>query len=306
MAELRTDYEDGELFLPDFLNNTNRRVNSLNSGVGNIQEQANGLQDTLDEFMGEHGTTPSGTSASAITLASGTGLNSSTAQQAFAELANEVFPLTVELGTNNAGSYEVGSEISPSMEIVATRRGAAVTLTANDVAVSPTGSYNASTGIVTDTAFTPPVAGSKTYTIEVTQGGQTKVVTAEYLARFYLYKGVLDSKPSPMNATAIKTLIEGSWRGSNKVLSNDKSLGNTNLAANKYYLFAVKQSAQGSSSHITLIVKNANSGGTIDVPSTDKGFDLEIERVNESGSDYYSWVIVPASPNSWNFKITNS
>ena len=304
MANLRTDYEDGELFLPDFLNNTNRRVNSLNSGVGNVQEQANGLQDTLAEYMGEHGSTPSGTEAIAITLRAGTGLNSSNAQAAFAELANEVFPLTVELGTNNAGSYEVGSEISPSMEIVATRRGAAVTLTANDVDVSPTGSYNASTGLVTDTSFTPPVAGSKTYTIEVTQGGQTKVVTAEYLARFYLYKGVLDAKPSPMSATAIKTLIEGSWRSTNKILSNDKTLGKTSLAATKYYLFAVRQTAQGTP--VTLIVKNANSGGTINVPSSDKGSDLQITRVNNTGRDYYSWVIVPASSNSWYFQITNS
>ena len=304
MANLRTDYEDGELFLPDFLNNTNRKVNSLDSGMGNVQEQANGLQDTLAEYMGEHGSTPSGTEAIAITLRSGTGLNASNAQAAFAELANEVFPLTVELGANNAGSYEVGSEISPSMEIVATRRGAAVTLTANDVDVSPTGSYNASTGIVTDTAFTPPVSGSKTYTIEVTQGGQTKEVNAVYQYKYYLYKGVLDAKPSPMSATAIKTLIEGSWRDSNKVLSNDSTLGSTPLAATKYYLFAVRQSAQGSP--VTLIVKNANSGGTIDVPSSDKGSDLQITRVNGSGSDYYSWVIVPASSNSWTFKIVNS
>lgn len=302
MAELRTDYEDGELFLPDFLNNTNRRVNSLNSGVGNVQEQANGLQDTLAEFMGEHGSTPSGTHAVAIVLDSGTGLNSSNAQQAFAELANEVFPLTVELGTNNAGSYEVGSEISPSIEIVATRRGSAVTITANDVSVSPTGSYNASTGLVTDTAFTPPVSGSKTYIIDVTQGGQTKEVRAEYLYRYYLYKGVIGTKPQ--NAAAVKTLIEGSWRSTNKVLSNDKTLDKTSLASDKYYLFAVRQTSQGTP--VTLIVKNANSGGTIDVSSSDKGSDLQITRVNNSGSDYYSWVIVPASSISWYFQITNS
>lgn len=302
--KLKEDFRAGEVILANYMNASNKVINEHSEKVDDLKEQSDGLQDTLDEFMGEHGSVPSGTSASQVTVNSSAGLNASNVQQALGELATEVFPLTVELGTNNAGSYEVGSEITPSMEIVATRRGAAVTLTANDVDVSPTGSYNASTGIVTDTSFTPLVSGSKTYTIEVTQGGQTKVVTAEYLARFYLYKGVLDSKPSPMNATAIKTLIEGSWRGSNKVLSNDKSLGNTNLAANKYYLFAVKQSAQGSP--VTLIVKNASSGGTIDVHSSDKGFDLEIERVNESGSDYYSWVIVPASSNSWNFKITNS
>jgi hypothetical protein len=123
----------------------------------------------------------------------------------------------------------------------------------------------------------------------------------------YVYGGEPSSKPA--NAAAVKTQIE-SWGSSHGVLSDKKnstaitSDGEIGLAASKYYLFAVKQTASGVP--VTLIVKNANSGGTIDVPSSDKGSDLQITRVNGSGSDYYSWVIVPASSNSWTFKIVNS
>ena len=300
MANLRTDYEDGELFLPDFLNNTNRRVNTISPQVENLKEQSDGLQNTLAEYMGEHGSTPSGTEAIAITLRAGTGLNSSNAQAAFAELASEVFPLTVEVGSYT-DTYEVGSSVTPSIPIDIMRRGVYVDGSAD--IVTSTGSFDTTNHVLTDNLLNPPIAGSQTYTVTVTQGGQTKVVTPSIYWKHYLYKGVVEANQKP-TASNIKAFIEGSWRGSNKVLSNDKSLGNTNLAANKYYLFAVKQSAQGHP--VTLIVKNANSGGTIEISSSDKGSDLQITRVNGSGSDYYSWVIVPASPNSWTFKIVNS
>lgn len=302
MANLRTDYEDGELILADFLNGTNRAVNDIAPQVGNLKEQSDGLQDTLAEYMGEHGSTPSGTEAIAITLRAGTGLNSSNAQAAFAELASEVFPLDVTLGSYT-DTYEVGSEITPSIPIDIKRRGVYVDGSATIVIDPNTGSFDTTNHVLTDSAYTPPMGSSKMWEVSVTQGGQTKVVNATIYAKYYLYKGVVEASAKP-TASTIKAFIEGTWRNDHKVLSNDKTLGSTSLASGKYYLFAVRQTAQGSP--VTLIVKNASSGGTIDVPNTDKGNDLAIARVNGSGSDYYSWVIVPASPNSWTFKITNS
>ena len=52
-----------------------------------------------------------------------------------------------------------------------------------------------------------------------------------------------------------------------------------------------------------LIVKNANSGGVVDNAGTGT---FELARVNGTGTVNCKYVIVPASPNSWNFEIVNS
>ena len=224
-------------------------------------------------------------------------------KQLFDDMVTEVFPLTVAVASSNAGTREVGTSVTPNIVLSITRKGADVSSSA--VTTSNAGSVQSDNKTITDSAKT---SGTTTYRISVSQGGQTKAV-ADQVFKFlnYVYGGELSSKPS--GSSAVKTQIE-SWGSSHGVLSDKKnstaitSDGEIGLAASKYYLFAVKQTASGVP--VTLIVKNANSGGTIDVPSSDKGSDLQITRVNGSGSDYYSWVIVPASSNSWTFKIVNS
>lgn len=227
----------------------------------------------------------------------------------FDDMVTEVFPLTVSLvaSGSNYGNYEIGqSNVIPTIKISIIRKGANVASQASVVTIvegtpSQTATWDASTGTVSEASAISPY--NRTYQIAVTQGGQTKSVNASYQFLPYLYKGVVEANEKP-TASSVKAFIEGTWRSTNKVLSNTTSLGETPLASGKYYLFAVKQSAQGSER--TLIVKNAKSGGTIDIANTDKGSDLQITRVNGSGSDYYSWVIVPASSNTWYFQITNS
>lgn len=236
-----------------------------------------------------------GIAADHVTLDSG-----ATVEAEVSAIITELFPVQVEVVSSNADVREVGSSIIPNIVLNITRRGvdvageAQVTFTPNDGSLSQ--DHKNYTGA-------PIASGSRTYEIFVTQDGQTVSGTSQTFKFLnYLYRGVIDSKP--LNSTAVKQTIEGSWRTNNKVLSNDKTLGKTQLAANKYYLFACKQNAQGSA--VDLIVKNANSGGTISVPSSDKGSDLQISRVNGAGSDYYSWIIVPASPDTWYFQIVNN
>ena len=236
-----------------------------------------------------------GIAADQVTLESG-----ATVEAEMSAVIAELFPITARVVSSNADIREIGSSVIPSIILEITRRG-------NDVASSATVVFSPDDGSLSQDHKTYTGAqiasGSKTYQISITQEGQaTSVQNQTFSFMNYLYKGTLDSKPA--NATAVKNTIEGSWRNNNKVLSNDKTLGKTSLAANKYYLFAVKQNAQGSA--VNLVVKNANSGGTIDVPNSGKGSDLQITRVNNTGSDYYSWIIVPASSNSWYFQITNS
>ena len=224
----------------------------------------------------------------------------------FDDMVTEVFPLTVAITSSNARTYEVGDQITPLIVLSITRKGVDVPAADITETISPTpASVSSDKRTITGNQVT---SGTTTYQISVTQGGQTRSV-ANQVFKFlnYVYGGELSSKPA--DAAAVKTQIE-SWGSSHGVLSDKKnstaitSDGKIGLSATKYYLFAVKQTAQNVP--VTLIVKNANSGGTINVPSSDKGSDLQITRVNQSGSDYYSWIIVPASSNSWTFQITNS
>jgi hypothetical protein len=223
----------------------------------------------------------------------------------FDDMVTEVFPLTVGIVSSNAGSFEVGTSVAPQIVLSITRKGVYVPAADITENISPTpANISADKRTISGNQVS---SGTTTYQIAVTQGGQTKSIPNQVFKFLnYVYGGELSSKPS--GASAVKTQIE-SWGSSHGVLSDKKnstaitSDGEIGLTASKYYLFAVKQTASGVP--VTLIVKNASSGGTIDVPSSDKGSDLQITRVNGSGSDYYSWVIVPASPNSWTFKIVN-
>lgn len=225
------------------------------------------------------------------------GLMRASDKMLFDDMVTEVFPLTVAVASSNAGTREIGTSITPVIVLDITRKGADVAASAT-VSVSPNdGSLSQDKKTYTGASIS---SSSKTYQIVVAQGGQTfNVPNQKFEFVNYLYRGVLDSKPA--NANAVKSIIEGSWRISNRTLSTAKTLGETPLAANKYYLFAVKET----SGAINLVVKNAKSGGTISVPNSDKGSGLSIARVNGTGYDDYSWIIVPASSSAWYFMISN-
>ena len=236
--------------------------------------------------------------AGSLVTADKDGLMRATDKVVFDEMVTEVFPLTVAIASSNAGTREIGTSITPVIVLDITRKGADVAASAS-VSVSPNdGSLSQDKKTYTGASIS---SGSKTYQIVVAQGGQTfNVPIQKFEFMNYLYRGVLDTKPT--NANNVKSIIEGSWRISNRTLSTAKTLGETSLAANKYYLFAAKET----SGAINLVVKNAKSGGTISVPNSDKGSGLSIARLNGTGYDDYSWIIVPASSSAWYFMITNS
>lgn len=201
------------------------------------------------------------------------------------EIAADVYPLAVDIGTNNAGTYEVGTSVTPSIELSITRKGSAVIPTS----VTPSsGTYDSETNIVTDSAIS---SGTKTINIVVVQGGQTKSVSVEYKFTNYRYKGALASKPDTSNIVA-------AIRALPKELSTVTRLGETTLQAGKYYLFAVKGT-------VDLIVMNAKSSGIIDIPASDKGTCIVPQENGVGDGNTYSWVIVPAASNTWYFQITN-
>jgi hypothetical protein len=218
------------------------------------------------------------------------GLMSSEDKNNINALLTKVFPLVVAIAKSTAGTYEIGSRVTPSIQLNITRRGANVASSAD---VTPSsGLYDAATKTVTDSEMT---SGTKTINVSVVQGGQTEQVSAQWKFMNYIYAGDIGTS-TLANATAVKNKIESSWRDSNMSLSDSTTKGSTPLAANHYYLFAVKGSAN-------LVVRDAATNGVISGCTTGT---VTIVRVNNSGSDSYSYVIVPASTLSWNFKITNS
>ena len=216
----------------------------------------------------------------------------------FDEMVTEVFPLTVGVVSSNAGTRETGSSITPSIVLSVTRKGVNIDITSDMVSVSPNdGSLNAATKTYTGAAIN---SGSKTYQIAVTQGGQTRSIPNQVFKFLpYVYGGELSIKPA--NAAAVKAQIE-SWGSSHGVLSDKTnstaiySTGVVPLSANNYYLFAVKGS-------VNLVCRHAGTDAVVTGCTTGTA---TIQRVNNSGSDLYSYIIVEKSASAWSFKITNS
>lgn len=253
--------------------------------------RSDALQETLVGIGAEGGTVQN---AAAVALANGTGLVATDVQGGIKELATAIFPVTASIYEGNTGTFENGTPVTPLLKLDIKRNGVNVQ-SSSTVSVNPPEDMEVTTAsnrkVITYTGE-PLTSGTHTYAIDVVQGGQHAApLTAEYKFSYYRYKGALSSKPNTSNIVA-------AIRALPKELSTVTTLGQTTLEAGKYYLFAVKGT-------VSLIVKNAKSGGTIDIPSSDKGTCI-VPQENGQGSNTYSWVIVPASPNTWYFQITNS
>lgn len=211
-------------------------------------------------------------------------------KQLFDDMLTEVFPVEVAVASTNAGVRETGSSVVPSITLSITRKGADVSDSAT-VAVSPNdGSLSQDHKTYTGA---PIASGSKSYQIAVTQGGQTvNVQSQSFNFLDYRYLGAVSTKPA--NADAVKALCQNDTIG--KELSSSTTKAKTSLAANKYYVFVIP------STSANLIVKNANSGGTVEAAGSGT---FTINRVNNTGTVDCKYIIVPASSNSWNFEIVN-
>ena len=209
----------------------------------------------------------------------------------FDDMVVEVFPLTVGVVSSNAGMYEIGTSITPQVVLSITRKGVDVpaaditeNITPNPAYVSPDKRTISGNQVS---------SGTTTYQIAVTQGGQTKSAPNQVFDFMnYMYYGEVSTKPA--SATAVATLCENGSLG--KQLSRATTKASTNLAANRYYVFAVKGS-------VNLVCRHAGTDAVVTGCTTGT---VTIQRVNNSGSDLYSYIIVEKSQSAWSFKITNS
>lgn len=219
------------------------------------------------------------------------GLMTADDKMTFDEMVTEVFPLTVGVVSSNAGSFEVGTSVTPNIVLSITRKGVDVpaaditeNITPNPAYISPDKRTISGNQVS---------SGTTTYQIAVTQGGQTKSAPNQVFDFMnYLYYGETSSKPA--NATAVATLCENGSLG--KQLSRATTKSSTNLAANRYYVFAVK-------GRVNLVCRHAGTDAVVTGCTTGTA---TLQRVNNSGGDSYSYIIVEKSNSAWSFKITNS
>lgn len=208
-----------------------------------------------------------------------------------ADMMTEVFPVKVAIASSNAGTYEVGDaqhSVTPQIVLSITRKGADVSSSAQTT--SSQGEVQPDHKTIIGSALTN---GTTTFQISVSQGGQTVNAPAQTFSFLnYRYYGAVSTKPA--NAAAVKTLCQNGTL--TKQLSSSTTMGKTALAASKYFVFVIP------TTNPNLIVKNANSGGTVDNAGSGT---FEMARVNGTANLNYKYVIVPASSNAWNFEITN-
>ena len=195
------------------------------------------------------------------------------------KLMKAVFKLSVTAKSTGFGKYEVGDTVSnPTMTLTITRDGEPVT----GETIETTPEYTS----YEDNKITwPSTTKNTTYTVSVTQDGETVKLSNSITFTHYRYWGMLASKPTDISA-ALKNL--------SKELSTSTSLSYS-IEAEKYFLMAV----QG---EYTFKVYETSTGYAVT-----SGFDqgaCAVDRVNGTGSDTYSYILIYPSQKEWSFKIS--
>lgn len=229
---------------------------------------------TLEITIPEAGTIPAGEQNPVA------GVMSASQAKDLEDVVLQVFPLAASFASSNAGVFEKGVTVTPAATITATRRGVNV-LSEATITTIMTVNGNA--------LSYEEVSSNTTLNVSVTHKGSTVALPAlRYTFYNYVYGNVLLEAPSDVAAAiaASTTLAELSARTTYE----------GRLAANRMFLFAVP-------GNVNLVCRHAETGSVI--PSQ-TGTALVPRRCDNSITDSYSYIIVPASEIQWNFKITNT
>lgn len=281
-----TVYDENGQPLNVVLRSVDGKFKECSHSIGEQREKTEGLQDTINEAALHNGEVQA---AVLVNIASGTGLTAVNAQQAFAEIAREIYPVQVAIAESNAGTFEIGTRKTPHIVLSILRNGADVSSSANTT--SSQGEVQSDHKTIIGSEIT---SGTTTFQISVSQGGQT-VNAPNQVFDFmnYRYYGVINSTTEPTKAQ-VKTLCENGTL--TKQLSRSTKMSATDLAANKCYVFVVPNT------NVNLIVRNAKSGNPISGCTVDT---VTINRVNGTAEVSCKYVIVPAGSAAWTFEITN-
>ena len=281
-----TVYDENGQPLNVVLRSVDGKFKECSHSIGEQREKTEGLQDTINEAALHNGEVQA---AVLVNIASGTGLTAVNAQQAFAEIAREIYPVQVIIAESNAGTFEIGTRKTPHIVLSILRNGADVSSSADTM--SSQGEVQSDHKTIIGSEIT---SGTTTFQIAVSQGGQT-VNAPNQVFDFmnYRYYGVINSTTEPTKAQ-VKALCENGTL--TKQLSRSTKMSATDLAANKCYVFVVPNT------NVNLIVRNAKSGNPISGCTVDT---VTINRVNGTDTVSCKYIIVPYGTAAWTFEITN-
>lgn len=281
-----TVYDENGQPLNVVLRSVDGKFKECSHSIGEQREKTEGLQDTINEAALHNGEVQA---AVLVNIASGTGLTAVNAQQAFAEIAREIYPVQVTIAESNAGTFEIGTRKTPHIVLSILRNGADVSSSADTT--SSQGEVQSDHKTIIGSEIT---SGTTTFQISVSQGGQT-VNAPNQVFDFmnYRYYGVINSTTEPTKAQ-VKALCENGTL--TKQLSRSTKMSATDLAANKCYVFVVPNT------NVNFIVRNAKSGNPISGCTVDT---VTINRVNGTDTVNCKYVIVPYGTAAWTFEITN-
>lgn len=214
---------------------------------------------------------------------------------AIADIEAKLFPLTVEYTAKDANAgklVEYGTSITPSVSFRAKRK-SEVAITSVTLG-SSTNWGTLSADNKTYTGTTGALTSTKTFSATlVTANGSKSLSAVTWTPSFYRYFGEVDAVPTDYAAT-IRTLNKELSTGTTWATKNEPC----SLAADKYYLFAVK-----SDTPVTFKVYTGESEistgvvtGSVVVPQ---------ENGYGDGNTYY-YCLVPKSTIGWSFFIKNS
>ena len=160
-----TVYDENGQPLNVVLRSIDSKFKECSHSIGEQREKTEGLQDTINEAALHNGEVQD---AVLVNIASGTGLTAVNAQQAFAEIAREIYPVQVEVAETNAGTFEIGTSKTPRIVLSILRNGADVS--SSSETTSSQGTVQSDNKTILGAELT---SGTVTYQISVTQGGQT-------------------------------------------------------------------------------------------------------------------------------------
>jgi hypothetical protein len=210
-------------------------------------------------------------------------------------LVDKTFPVSATIVSSEGfGNHEEGDVVNVTMSWIVTRDDSGIsgsTITPMiqvgngdwilEESFTDTGTYSYY-DIITGTSIKlqvhPPVG-----TQDITLGP----LSVKFLR--YRYYGVLNSKPTTITESLIKSL------GTHE-LSSSTTLGSTSLASGKYFLFAVPGTP-------TLVVRHSGTDSIVDAEIGTIGL---TRKNGTQGSILYSWILVPASSITWSFVIKNN
>lgn len=210
------------------------------------------------------------------------------------EVAGTVMPLKFDPSTAQTQKVKIGSSINYSAAF-SVKKGSSDVTTREDIVVSVISSSGSLAGATISTANKTITKSSvssngniQLKAQRVVDDGVVETVDGPvYSVAFYYYKyeGQLDSDPGAITESIVKAL-------SSAELTNTTTKALTQLPANKYYLFSV------ASSYITGKVLEADNSAGAKITGARTGT-VTVDGVN------YSYILVPASTASYEFKIVN-